>query len=81
MVGLRLIGTTGGVIAAMTSNSLRRLPLMREPWWHVGLAFGGFVVGGYLDGVNKRTQKDVEEMLALQGRKTQQARAQEKLEQ
>ena len=81
MVGMRLLGTTSGVMAAMVSNSLRRMPLMREPWWHVGLAAGGFALGGYLEGVNRRTKKDIEEMLALQGRKTQEARAQEKLQQ
>ena len=81
MVGLRFLGTTGGVVAAMMSNSLRRMPLTREPWWHVGLAAGGFALGGYLEGVKERTKKDVEEMLAMQGRKTKEARAEEKLQQ
>mmetsp|Transcript_18035 Transcript_18035/g.61471 ORF Transcript_18035/g.61471 Transcript_18035/m.61471 type:complete len:82 (+) Transcript_18035:1731-1976(+) len=57
-------GAVFGFATALLSNSIRRVPLMREPWVHVGAAGAGYYANEWLHEYTARTIKEVE-MLEL----------------
>ncbi|EFN51821.1 hypothetical protein CHLNCDRAFT_139659 [Chlorella variabilis] len=56
-------GAALGVGVQLYVNAVRKLPLMRDPWLHVLWGGAGYSFGTWLVGFERRTEKDLAEML------------------
>lgn len=62
-----LAGGVFGVSCHMLNNAVRKIPLSRYPWGHVGLFIGGAYLGVKYEEFEKQQAKDVNEMRADRG--------------
>lgn len=62
-----LVGGTVGVSCHMLNNAVRKIPLSRYPWCHVGLFIGGAYIGSKYDEFSKNQVEQINEMRADRG--------------
>jgi len=62
-----LAGGVFGVSCHVLNNAVRKIPLSRYPWGHVGFFIGGAYLGSKYEGFEKQQLMDVNEMRADRG--------------
>mmetsp|Transcript_31230 Transcript_31230/g.30076 ORF Transcript_31230/g.30076 Transcript_31230/m.30076 type:complete len:86 (+) Transcript_31230:76-333(+) len=61
------IGGTMGTIAHTMNNAMRKVPLSRQPWLHVGYFFVGCWAGNAYVRLEKKMAEDINEIRADKG--------------
>eukprot|EP00355_Strombidium_rassoulzadegani_P006682 CAMPEP_0168624032 /NCGR_PEP_ID=MMETSP0449_2-20121227/9173_1 /TAXON_ID=1082188 /ORGANISM="Strombidium rassoulzadegani, Strain ras09" /LENGTH=77 /DNA_ID=CAMNT_0008665515 /DNA_START=123 /DNA_END=356 /DNA_ORIENTATION=- len=62
-ISATVVGSLTGVFAMVYANAIRKVPLMRQPWGHVGLGLAGAAAANAIVDFEKQVAVDLSEML------------------